>query len=212
MGGIMQSCLANRFLEVLLNIINICGGYMWAFLQVMNPTAWSALISTVALILTIIFQVRNWRRDRFSRSIDIISSLDARFESADFRELRKRAATFLQSGTTDDRAGKEAIYGVLNYFETIGFISNRGAIDAEAVWNFFGSWLPQYYFAAKHLIAECQQKDPNLYIELEKIYKAICKVEAKRHPSGNALHMFSKEDIDRFLYIESAITLTARPS
>ena len=185
---------------------------MCAFLQGMNPPAWSALITAIALIVTILFQVRNWHKDSLSRSLNTITGLDARFESSEFRELRKRAASFLQRGGINDQAGKEAIYGVLNFFETIGFLFYKGAIDSETVWNFFGSWLPQYYAASKHIIEECRQGDPNLYIELERVHKAICKVEEKRHPSKDATHMFSAEEIEKFLRSESLITVNPRPS
>src|SRR6266498_2944619 len=92
--------------------------------------AWSALIAAVALIVAIGFQIAGWRRDRFSRGVDAVRSMDVRWESTEFREQRRRAATFLIAKDGTDDLGKEALYGVLNFFETLGFFYSKKITDA----------------------------------------------------------------------------------
>lgn len=185
---------------------------MLEFLQGMTPPAWSALISTIALIVTISVQIAAWRRDRFSRGIDIIRAMDARFESSDFRELRRCAALHLIHKPENDPAGREALLGVLNFFETLGFLYAKKVVDAYSLWHFFGSWLLPYYSASSHIVDEMRTKDPSIYSELGPLYKAVCEVEKEKHPSKDTLHMLSRESIDEFLHIQSVLPTTPRPS
>ena len=125
---------------------------MLEFLKTMTAPAWSALVSTLALIVTISVQIAEWRRARFSRGIDTIAAMDTRFESAEFREVRKRAATYLATKPAADPAGRESVLGVLNFFETLGFLFAKHIVDAKTVWHFFGTWLLPYYATSKSLI------------------------------------------------------------
>ncbi|MGH8510112.1 MAG: DUF4760 domain-containing protein [Gammaproteobacteria bacterium] len=178
----------------------------------MTAPAWSALISTVALIVTISVQVAAFRRDRFSRGIDAVRAMDARFESSEFRDLRRRAALYLIEKPQNDPSAREALVGVLNFFETLGFLYAKKVVDAYSVWHFFGSWLMPYYSASKHVIDELRTEDPSLYSDLGPLYQAVSKVEARKHPSKDTLHILSREAMDELLRSETVLPTTPRPS
>lgn len=139
----------------------------------MSPEAWSAIIAAIGVIVAIGFQILEWRRSTFARGLDTIASLDSRFESPEFREIRRRAAMYFLNPNHTDRAGYEAASTVLNFFETVAFLHGRRVVDTEVVWHFFASWLLQYYFAADQLIASCQTVDPACYEKLTLLYESI---------------------------------------
>lgn len=178
----------------------------------MTAQTWSALIAAAALIVMIGFQIAGWRRDRFSRGVDAVRSMDVRWESTEFREQRRRAATFLISKDASDDFGKEALYGVLNFFETLGFFYSKKITDAETLWHFFGTWVLPYYAAAQAFIETEHKQDPNVYSELKSLFDALCKVERKKHPSKSTEHMTSESQVLGFLKTEETLTLTPRPS
>ena len=139
-------------------------------------------------------------------------SMDVRWESSEFREQRRRAATFLVSKDETDALGKEALFGVLNFFETIGFFYSKKIADAETLWHFFGTWILPYYVGAQSVLKSEWKRDPNVYSELRALYEALCKVERKKHPSKSTDHMTSDSEVLGFLKEEQILTLTPRPS
>lgn len=183
-----------------------------SILEGMTAPAWSALVSSIALIVTITVQILEWRRTRFSRALDLIASMETRFESREFREQRRTAAYYLMGKTENILEGREALEGVLSFFETLGFLYSKKAVDAQMVWHFFGSWLLPYYSVSKHIIDEWRAKDPGLYCELQVVYQAIRDVECQVHPSRDTIHMLSRASLDDFLISESLLSLVPRPS
>lgn len=114
----------------------------------MSASEWMPIIASIGLIITVIFQIVEWRRSRFARGLETIAALDARFESPEFREIRRRAAAYHLAESKDDRAGEEAAITVINFFETIGFLQEKKVLDSNMVWHFFASWLIPYYVAS----------------------------------------------------------------
>jgi hypothetical protein len=182
------------------------------FLQSVTAPAWSALISTGALIATITFFVFAWRRDHFSRGIDAIRWMDARFQSPEFRELRQRAASHLIEKPEMDSPGREALYEVLNFFETLAFLCTKDVTEAYSVWHFFGSWLMPYYSASKDIIVLRRKDCPSLWSDMEGLYKAVCEIETGHHPSKDTHHVISETAINEFLKRETVLPTMPRPS
>jgi hypothetical protein len=184
---------------------------MWGAWQNMSTQAWFSLMSLLVLVVTVAVQTAGWKKDRFSRSLDTITALHAHFESMGFREMRRKAAYFLKDGPQYDHAGKEAVLDVLNFFDAIGFLLVKNAIDAETVWRFFGSRLMLYYAAAKPLIDEYRITDPEAYLDFKKANKVIGRIESERHPSKNMAALFSAGALQKFLESEASITSIPRP-
>lgn len=179
----------------------------------MTPEAWSAVAAVVGVVAAIAVQVVEWRRQRFSRGIDTISQMDARWDRADFREKRRLAAAHLLAVKTGgDGPGEEATRDILNFFETVGFLHRNKVVRADSVWHFFGSWLLPYYHAAKPVRDESRRHDPNCYAEIERLYQAVLKIERSRHPSGDTLHVIGDANIRNVLIKEAALELESAPS
>src|SRR5439155_4304301 len=119
--------------------------------------------------------------------------------SAEFREQRRRAATFLISKDESDDLGREALHGVLNFFETLGFFYSKKITGSETLWHFFGTWVLPYYVGAQVFIERQRKQDPNVYSELKSLFDALCSIERKKHPSKSTDHMTSESEVLAFL-------------
>jgi hypothetical protein len=119
---------------------------------------------------------------RFSQALDVIAAMGVRFEGAEFRNTRSRAATFLLTKSpADDPAGKESLISLLRFFETLGFLYRQKVIDASSAWHFFGSrW-------------------------------TIVRVETRMHPTRDTAHLVSSHQVELFLKHEAALPLVPVP-
>lgn len=100
--------------------------------------AFAALISATGLVISISHQRAESRRYRLSQSIDLLLKLEDRFDSNSFRIQRSIAARGALNGNI------AALDPVLDYFETIGLLLDRSALDEEMIWSSFSDWLLKY--------------------------------------------------------------------
>lgn len=171
----------------------------------LSSHAWLSMLSPLVLAAAVSAQIAGWRKDRFSRSLSTLTVLDARFESPDFRELRRKAAYFLKDGPVYDQAGREALSAVLNFFETIGFLLAKQAVDAETVWRFFGPRLVHYHAAAQDEIKTYRLTHPGAYLNLEKACKSMSRLKAGQRLFPDPASPLPLAGIRTFLEGETAI-------
>lgn len=102
------------------------------FLKSLSAEHWSALSAAAGVLVAITFQIIEWRRQRYSKGIDTIAQMDSRWDSPEFREMRRRASRFLIDPVAETKSsGEEAVRTVLNFFETLGFLERKKVVDAE---------------------------------------------------------------------------------
>jgi hypothetical protein len=135
--------------------------------------------------------------------------LDDRFESPEFRETRRAAATHLLSGGDADGAGAAAVADVLNFFETVAFLYRKEVLDAETVWHYFASWLLPYYASCEQHIAKEQHEDPNCYRELKPLQEAVFRIEERERSYQGANRLSAKPYLEQFLERESTLPIKA---
>jgi hypothetical protein len=155
----------------------------------LSAEGWSALASSIGVVVAIIALIVESKRARFTQSIDVISTLDNRFETPEFRETRKKAATYLINKDEEDDEGKEAVMSVLNFFEVVGYLYINRVISGPTAWHFFSSWLIPYYYTSSSIISDRQKDDPNCLCELTKLYQCVRRIEEKCHPTKDQLHL-----------------------
>lgn len=138
--------------------------------------AWSNYKSRVATI--------------FGHSMQAITHLDSRWESADLGESKRRAALFLQRRLAKRAAGDEsvsaskaeevALTAVLNFLEAVGCFVKSGAISHRIAWQLFGSAAQHYVEAASAQLAEYRRPHETVYSELQFLYLVARVEEARR--------------------------------
>jgi hypothetical protein len=156
-----------------------------------SAAAIAAVASLVALILTS-FQLKQFR---FAHGVDLIFDLNHQFEAPDFLNARMLAATALQN-----HESAEEIDTVPDFFETLGILVRRNAVDDELAWNYFSHWVLRYAALTRdHIEARRKaESDETYWQEFEFLVKRLTKIEKKERrlkfpPS------FSEEHLDRFL-------------
>src|SRR5260370_21201647 len=113
--------------------------------------AWSGLAAAVAALLgvgVIVFtMMAENRRARFLLSADLIFRLSEGFDGADIRRARRAAVESVKEngpGDFDD---------VLDFFELVGMLTRRRALDEEMVWATFYYWINNYWHISQNHIS-----------------------------------------------------------
>ena len=180
----------------------------WADL-VKQPTA---VISALGLIVTIFLHGKNLKATQLSNSAKMVLDAFARFDGKEMRERRKTFATALKR----DQAAVQLIdeTPVLDFFEDIAHLVQRGVLDEEMVWNTFGWWVSGYHRAvtvgngagAKNLILALREAShrEDFFKEFEDLSRRI--TERRRHKEPKA--WTAKNDAD-FLAEEASLAIAS---
>ena len=159
-----------------------------------SAAAIAAVASLVALILTS-FQLKQFR---FAHGVDLIFELEDRFDAPEMMKARKRVAKALQN-----HISTQEMDTVLDFFETLGILVRRHAVDDELAWNSFSYWVLRYAALTQdHIVARRKKESDETYRqEFEFLIKRFTEIEIKKRnlkfpPS------FSKEQLDSFLQEE----------
>ena len=147
-------------------------------MPLINWTAIGSIATSIGVIVAIVAFIIESYQYRFTKAIDILMQFDNRFDSPEFRKIRRRAAEFPLSGSKEeDKDGRQAIADVLNFFETVAFLYRNKAIKANMVWHTFASWLLPYWKASESYIQKRLLDDPNSYGETAVLFDAVWSIE-----------------------------------
>lgn len=137
--------------------------------------AWAVAIGTVVLL---------WWQVRVSQhlnSANAVLSLRERFDSPAYRKRRRLLAERLLAGRHDDINNLE----VAAFFELVGSLTHRRVLNAELVWEAFGTWVGGYYTALRQPVdvigrARIATKDPLIMHEFEWLHGLVQRIDRKR--------------------------------
>ncbi|HKT31617.1 MAG TPA: hypothetical protein VJS89_03875 [Gammaproteobacteria bacterium] len=144
----------------------------WSAIAAIAATL-AAIIAAIAILISIWRQIAESRRYRLSQSIELLLKLEDRFDSASFRNLRKIAA---RSAIEGNFAGLEPI---LDYFETVGLLLERGVLDEEMIWSTFSNWILNYAQIGTQYIAEVQAEDSTLWTYMMRLRDRMDEVQER---------------------------------
>lgn len=147
-------------------------------------------------IVVFLWQVH---RARYNQQIDLILKLAERFDREEMRTMRANAAKALRKNPkTED----SSIIEVLNYFEDIGFLLTRKAVDDDAVYEFFSYWAMRYFVATEELREELNQNvDAPLYGKMHKLFETMKLFLIMKKGSP----VYDEKTIDDFLIEETKL-------
>jgi Domain of unknown function (DUF4760) len=142
--------------------------------------AWVTAIASLALAL--VAAVALWvesRRHRFAQSVDLVMKLEERFNSAECRKLRNLAAKCLRDKLYKDAENpcKEDADEVLDFFETVSYLLESGALDERIVWHTFYHWIMGYYQAAEEYIKMKREKESTVWEDFVKLARRMAALE-----------------------------------
>jgi hypothetical protein len=161
-----------------------------------SAAAIAAIASLVALILTY-FQLKQFR---FAHGVDLIFDLDHQFQAPELLNARRLSATALQ-----DHSSTEEIDTVLDFFETLGILVRRNAVDDELAWNYFSHWVLRYAALTKDHIEDRRkaESDETYWQDVEFLIERFTKIEKKKR-NLKLPPFISPEQLDKFLAEEIA--------
>lgn len=116
------------------------------------------------------------QRARFNQRIDLILKLAERFDKLEMRASRSKAARALR---TDCNTEEGAVEDVLSFFEELGFLLARNAVDTDAVYEFFEYWAIQYHQATeqyRHRMRKCTSSS-DLYKGIDELFGVLRDLE-----------------------------------
>ena len=167
---------------------------VWNYMTADRITALAAAVGVIVTVWSLQSQLAS---SRFAVSVDLLGKMDERFNGAAMLKKRTEAATALLKkkdyGMADD---------VLDFFETIGLMMHRGALDEEMVWNTFCYWIDGYWRAAQPYIQSERQGDPVVWTEFEYLEER-CLAFEKRKTRG---HNTEEVSLQEFLNYEARLS------
>lgn len=155
-------------------------------LDAQTVAAWGAVLATIAGVFAALFAV--WwqiRKQWLLNSANIITELADRYTSSDWRTYREHCANVLiahRNGATVDLSRD---FPVLGFFENIGHLVRRGALDKIMIWNKFGWYVVRYHLAltrGRSLIEENRRSeaDPTLWEEFEWLNRQMVRIYKRK--------------------------------
>jgi hypothetical protein len=163
-----------------------------------------AVSGAIAAFAALIVAIVTWlqlKQSRFALGVDIILKLEAAFDAPDMIDARIQAVTALKA---DPNAAD--VEAVLDFFETVGVLLRRNAIDGEITWSSFSYWVLRYAALARDSI-EARRKaesDDTYYEEFDFLVKEMTSLEIKKRrlkkppffPKAALAHFLEEEMAD----------------
>jgi hypothetical protein len=178
------------------------------------PTDWAALAAIgaiVAALSAVTAQLVQSRHRRLGRRIDLVLKFEAQFETVNFIMIRQRAATFLLSRDPADKRGEDAVYSVLNFFESVGYFREKKLLDDESIWTFLSFWMLKYCAAAKQQLSDARARDNDSFAYISPMFEAMKQYKQKRNPMRSIEHLVSPAQVKEFLEDESSLLSETPP-
>ena len=107
------------------------------------------------------------------------------FSSEEWLKRRDAAAKSLSKKTyktPTDKTSQDAD-DVLDFFETIGYLLSRGALDEKMVWHTFFHWIMGYCQAAEEYISMKRQREPKVLQDLIDLHHRMEAIESYEVPT-----------------------------
>ncbi len=160
--------------------------------QHMAPQAWLPIILSATGVITALLAFA-WQihRARFNQSVDLLFRLENDFFGPAKRAQRTKAARNLLRGESLEAEP------ILDFFETVGLLLRRGALDTEMVAHTFSYWIENYHAALKSHISVRQERDPLVWQDLNDLARIVHAWREKH--LGRSLPEIDPDDTVRFL-------------
>ncbi len=157
---------------------------------------WTAVVASLTAIIALLCESS---RSRFQLGVDMLLKFNDKFASDEFRKARRKAARGLKQGTNDDADD------VLDFFEMIGLLVRRKAINEKFVWHSFFYSVHRYCLLSKDYIASSRKEDATIWEDLIWLHSRLTKLEKKlRRCSDDGLKV-STEELNDFIKYEQEI-------
>jgi hypothetical protein len=165
-------------------------------------TALAACVTAVAAIvvtITTVSQVRQeTQRVLFNAGLDSLWHFDAQWNSDEMMDARSAAAAALLDGRPS-----HDIEEVLDFFDQVALLLQRGALDEEMVCYEFYWPMANYWFASQEYVRHVQRDAPAAWAQLADAVPRLAAVETRRRKRTAEASQLSKAQVAEFLAAEA---------
>jgi hypothetical protein len=170
--------------------------------------AWATIVVAVGTMATVLMMWHSIREENerariaaieardqnyFRVSVDVLMKLVSQFDEPRFRQKRKLAAqAILKSNAKDNN-----IYDIMDFFETVGLMVHRNALDKEMVWSEFSDLIEGYWTGGSKLVQPEIQEDSTFYLEFNILNKTMDSISVSKGTN--------KMKLPDFLQMESTL-------
>ncbi|MFN8628159.1 MAG: hypothetical protein U0587_19585 [Candidatus Binatia bacterium] len=164
-----------------------------------------AALASLAAVVTaglVARQVREEARlSRESMRVELLWHLTDRWNSAEMGDIRGAAAGALLAGNANTEVG-----AVLDFFEQIGSLIQRGVLDEESAARSFYWPLANYWAACATYAQQIQRDDPSTWQTIPSLVQRLGEIEAQRKRRGGKSVGPSADETQQFLRDEQGQT------
>ena len=176
----------------------------WLF----DIATWTALGTWVLVIGTLILMYWQTRENRHLNSANAVMLLRERFDSPRMRLARKTLSHRLLNNLHEEVTNIEG--GA--FFELVGALTHRKLLDEDLVWEAFGNWVTNYYYALRHpvdIVARGRSalKDPLIFHEFEWLNNRILRTDLQKLGSVHTAQIELEEESRAILRREESLDL-----
>ncbi len=181
-------------------------GFAWTF----DLSVWTFVGTWVLVIGTIVLMWWQTRQNRILNSANAVMTLRERFSALSMRRARRLLAIKLLNNQHEDITNLE----VAAFFELLGALTHRGVLEDDLVWEAFGTWVADYYFALRSPVdlignARLALKDPLLFHEFEWLHGRILSLDQANLGPTHAETLERDEEVRVLLKREADLDLEA---
>lgn len=173
--------------------------------ELVSAAALATMGGAVATVVLAIFAVRALRsQERIARRQEHLATLwklREHWNESVERGLADRAFRFAGAGSASppgflkqrlrslfpDRASRDDLLALLNFFEEMAFLANRGHIDDEMTWNSFYGYVQDLWESdgCRAFVRATKQEDPPALIEIGPWMARLAALEARKNGSAS---------------------------
>lgn len=174
----------------------------------------SATMAVIASLIAIYAIVHESKRSTFALGMDLLFKINDQFNHPDFSLKRRAAAKFLlklKDKTDYNNWTSPDLDDILDFFQTIASLTERGALDKNIVWEYYSYWLNNYYAVSKEYIELCQKEFPQTWEGVEWLHKVFIQLENKEYKYTKRKYSDpSPTEIKQFLIDESNLSIARK--
>jgi|SRR6267378_1635362 len=159
--------------------------------RIPGPEFWTAIFTGALALFTFVALVVGYRQLKEFQAegqVQHLLALDQKFDQEPMLTYRRGLAEKRLKNEEDP----DELYPLLDFFETVGLLVNRGYLDESDVWNTFSYSVFVLNADARQIIEQRQREDRTTYEEFSSLVERLQRIETDKH--GTGAHP-SKDDI-----------------
>lgn len=177
----------------------------WLF----DTLTWTALGTWVLVVGTLVLMYWQTRENRLLNGGNAVLQLRERFDSPRMRLARQTLAHRLLNNLHEEVTNIE----VGAFFELVGALTHRKLLAEDLVWEAFGTWVTNYYYALRHpvdIIGRGREnlKDPLIFHEFEWLNDRILRIDRAKLGAVHTAALEKEEESRAILRREDRLDLT----